>query len=57
MKTPQDPAAWRPSTHSRGVSIARHEGPCDRCENRILVGQHIQRIRGQEMHIACAGKE
>lgn len=57
-RQPSDPAEFRPHRHSRPPSIAQYPGTCDACGEPWEVGvTHVQRVRGREMHIACAGKE
>jgi hypothetical protein len=56
-RQPSDPAEYRPRRHSRPPSIARYPGQCEACSLDINPGDHIIRMRGREMHIACAGRE
>lgn len=57
-RQPSDPAEFRTRRSNRGPSTARYPGTCDACGEPWVVGTtKVQRVRGREMHIACAGKE
>jgi hypothetical protein len=53
-----DPAEYRPRRNNRGISIARYPGSCDWCGKPWVVNQtKIQRVKGNELCLDCAGKE